>query len=68
MGTGILKGVDVALCCMECINLKIKTIELLGSHYSYNKSFKIEENFKSHIDKIERCSKALAVRNFNFAR
>lgn len=67
-GIGILKGVDVALSGMGCINLKNKTIELLGSHYSDNKSFKIEEKFKSHIGKIERCPKALAVRNFNSAR
>ena len=33
---GLLKGVNVALCGMECVDLKKETIKILGIHYSYN--------------------------------
>ena len=42
-GIGVLKGVQVALCGMQCIDLNESTIKILGIHYSYNKTLENEE-------------------------
>ena len=34
---GLLKGVQVAVRGMHCIDLNIDTLKLLGTRYSYNK-------------------------------
>ena len=36
-GIGNLKGVNVALCGLKCVNLQKETIKILGCHFSYNK-------------------------------
>ena len=36
-GTGVPKGVKVALCGMRCVNVQEDTIKVLKIHYSYNK-------------------------------
>ena len=41
-GIGVKKGVKVALCGMKNINLKKKTVKILGVHYSYNKNLKMK--------------------------
>ena len=40
-GIGVLKGVQMALCGMECVNLKNNTIKILGIHFSYNRRQKM---------------------------
>ena len=40
-GIGPLKGVRLALCSMQCINLNDQTVKILEIHFFYNK--KIEE-------------------------
>ena len=52
-GIGTLKGVNVALCGMKCLNLTKETVKILGVHFSYNKKLEHEMNFHSHIIKIE---------------
>ena len=37
-----MKGVKVALCGVECVNLLTNTIKLLGIYFSYNKKLEIE--------------------------
>ena len=44
-GIGILKGLAMELCGMECIDLTKKSVKLLGIHFSYNKKIEIEDNF-----------------------
>ena len=56
-GIGVLKGVQMALCGMECVNLKNNTIKILGIHFSYNKSLENDENYKRYIIKIEKLLK-----------
>ena len=56
-GIGALKGVSVALCGMEFIDLTTKTIKILGIHFSYNNNVKNNENFMKHIRKIEQVLK-----------
>ena len=53
-GLGVLKG---ALCGMRCVNLYEDTIKVLGIHYSYNKQYENDENFKKYIGKIENVLK-----------
>ena len=43
-GIGVLKGVQVAVCGMKYINLKIDSIKILGIHFSYNELI-ARENF-----------------------
>ena len=61
-GIGALKGVSVALCGMECIDLTTKTIKILGIHFSYNNNVKNNENFMKHIRKIEQVLKLWRMR------
>ena len=37
-GTGVLKGIQMTLCVMECVNLKTNKIKILGIHFSFNRS------------------------------
>ena len=46
-GIGVLKGVQVAVCGMRCIDLNSDTLKMLGIHFSYNKKLKEENNFLS---------------------
>ena len=46
-GIGTLKGVNVALCGMKCLNLTKETVKILGVHFSYNKKLEHEMNFQS---------------------
>ena len=61
-GIGALKGVSVALCRMECIDLTTKTIKILGIHFSYNNNVKNNKNFMKHIRKIEQVLKLWRMR------
>ena len=63
-GIGVLKGVSLALCGMDCIDLTKKTIKVLGIHFSYNKKLETEENFIRHVRKIEKVLKLWRMRNF----
>ena len=53
-GIGVLKGVQVALCGMRCIDLVSNIVKISGISYSYNDKIEIEENFKRYIIKIEK--------------
>ena len=62
---GVLKGVKVALCSMRRANLHEDTIKILGIHYSYNKQFENDKNFKKYIAKIETVLKLWRARNLS---
>ena len=66
-GIGCLKGVHMALCGMDCIDLTKKSIKILGIHYSYDKHFENDENFKKHITKIEKVLKCWRTRYLTLA-
>ena len=44
-GIGVLKGVSMKLCGMECIDLTKNSVKILGIHFSYNRKIENEENF-----------------------
>ena len=52
-GIGVLNGVQVALCCMKCVNLNNETVKILGVHFSYNKHLEEDKNFSEQFLKIE---------------
>ena len=62
-GIGVLKGVQMALCGMECVNLKNNTIKILGIHFSYNKTLENDENYRRCIIKIEKLLKLWRTRH-----
>ena len=61
-GIGVLKGVQVALCGMKCVNLNNETVKILGVHFSYNKKLERDKNFSEHILKIESILKLCHMR------
>ena len=44
-GINVLKGVKVAVYGIQCLDLVLDTIKILGAHFSYNKKLKEERNF-----------------------
>ena len=62
-GIGVLKGVSLALCGMNCIDITKKTIKILGIHFSDNKILETEENFIRHVRKIGKVLKLWRMRN-----
>ena len=59
---GSLKGVTVALCEVNSIDLAQETIKILGLHFSYNKKLRDEKNFVSHIKLIQNLLKIWKMR------
>ena len=66
-GIGALKGVQVALCGMRCIDLVSNIVKILGIYYSYNDKLEIQENFKKHIIKIQNIQRIWRMRNISIA-
>ena len=64
-GIGSLKGVKVALCEVNSIDLAQETIKILGLHFSYNKKLREEKNFVSHIKSIENLLKIWKMRTLS---
>ena len=62
-GIGVLKGVSLALCGMDCIDLTKKPLRISGIHFSYNKKLETEENFIRHVRKIETVLKLWGMGN-----
>ena len=62
-GIGVKKGVKMALCGMDCIDLTEDVIKILGIYFSYNKKLEQEKNFLNHIVKIQNTLKLWKLRN-----
>ena len=58
----------MALCGMDCIDLTKKTIEVLGTHFSYDKKLETEENFIRHVRKIEKSTEVMENAKFDPGR
>ena len=52
VGIGALKGVQVAVCGMRCIDFCNEAIKTLGSYFSYNSRIKEECNFHKIVSKV----------------
>ena len=62
-GIGVLKGVQVAVCGMRCVDLKNDTFKILGTHFCYNEKLKEERNFYTTVTNIQRVLKIWKMRN-----
>ena len=62
-GIGIKKGVKMALCGMNYIDLTEDVIKILGTYFSYNKKLELEKNFLNHIAKTQNILKLWKLRN-----
>ena len=60
---GVLKGFQVALCGMRCIDRNNNTLKILGTHFSYNKKLKDEKKFLKILTDIQRVLKTWKMRN-----
>ena len=67
-GIGVLKGVSMELCGMECIDLTKNSVKILSFHFSYNKKIENEENFIKLGKKIEDILKVWRIRNLTVQR
>ena len=57
-GIGVLKGVKVAIYGMQCVDLVLDTIKILGTHFSYNEKLKEDErNFCLIIANVQHVLK-----------
>ena len=61
-GIGVLKGVQVAVCGMRYIDLNIDTLEILGTHFSYNKKLKEEKDFHKIVPDMQQVLKICKMR------
>ena len=59
---GVLKGVQLAVCGMCCIDLNIDTLKISGTHFSYNEKLKEELNFYNTVTDIQRVLKIWKMR------
>ena len=56
-GIGVMKGVIVALCGVECVNLLTKANKILGIYLSYNKKLENEKNLFRSYNKTSKSYK-----------
>ena len=53
-GLGSLKGVLEVVCGLKPINLRTETIKILGVHFSYNTTLKVQNNFLDTVKRIQQ--------------
>ena len=61
-GIGSLKWDEVAVCGINCVNLKVNTIKILGIDFSYNK-LNMAKKFWTAISNIQNVLKIWHMRN-----
>ena len=60
---GVLKGVQVAVCGIKCIDLRNEAIRILGVCLSYNQKIKDEKNIYNIVSNIQRVLNLWGMRN-----
>ena len=61
-GIGVLKGVQVAVCGMRCIDLNVDTLKKLGTYFSYNEKLKEEKIVYKIVTDMQRVLKIWKMR------
>ena len=64
-GIGVIKGVKVALCDVECVNLLTNAIKVLVIYFSHNRKLENEKNFLDHITKLQKVTNIWKMRNLS---
>ena len=67
-GIESLKGVELAICGIKCVKLKINTIKILGIHFSYNNKLNMEKKCLNRNIKHSNRSQNMTHEKFNFRR
>ena len=62
-GIGALKGVQVAVCGMRCIDICNEAIKILGTYFSYNSRIKEEYNFLKIASNVQSLLNLCRYRN-----
>ena len=62
VGVGVLKGVQVPVCGMHCIDLNTDTLKILGTHFSYNEKLKEKKNFYKIVTDMQQVLKIWKIR------
>ena len=62
-GLGALKGVQVAVCCLRCIEPSNGTLKILGTQFSYDEKLKEEKTFYNTLTDIQWVLKIWKKRN-----
>ena len=62
-GIGVLKGVQVAVCGMSCIDLNNDALKILATHFSYNKKIERRKKMFKTLTDIQRVLKIWEMRN-----
>ena len=65
---GVLKGGQVAVCGMRCIDLNIDTLKILGTHFSYNEKLKEEKKSYKIVTNMQRVMKIWKMRKLTLER
>ena len=65
-GIGVLKGVKLALCGIECVNFSNDVIKVPGICSHYDKKLEKEKNFLNHIVKLQNVLNIWRMRNLLF--
>ena len=63
IGIGNLKGVQVAVFGLRCIDINNDTLKILDTHFFYNEKLKKENNFYKTVTDIQRVLKIWRKRN-----
>ena len=58
----VLKGVQVVVCGMHCIDLNIDTLKILGTHFSCNEKLKEEKNLYKILRDMQQVLKIRKMR------
>ena len=62
-GIGVLKGVKVAVCGIQCVDLVLDNTKILATHFSYNEKLKEERNFRLITANTQRVLKLWKLQN-----
>ena len=62
MGIGGLKGIQVTVCGMLCIDLNINKYKILGTHFSYSEKLIEDKKFYNIVADIQRVLKIWKMR------
>ena len=67
-GIGVLKGVKVGGCGIQCVDLVLDTIKILLTHFAYNENLKEERNFCLIIANIQLLLRLWKLQNLTIER
>ena len=59
---GVMKGVQVTVCGMRCIDLNNNMLKILDTQFSYNEKLKEENKFCKVVTDIQRVLKIWKMR------